>query len=118
MRLNSRPEDEEVFESLAARIRPCIVDSEPIQLEKVVAAIRVLASTVELDERQSKLLELVDAWCKEHIALHSYNAISSHEEIGELNSDKVASAFDTLLSLGWYCADLVHGNPPDRKYQP
>ncbi len=105
MRLNSRPEDEEIFESLAARIRPCIVDSEPIQLEKVVAAIRVLTSTVELDERQSKLLELVNSWCKEHIAPHSYNAISSHEEIGELNSDKVTSASDTLLGLGWYYAD-------------
>lgn len=115
MRLNSRPEDEEIFESLAARIRPCIVDSEPIQLEKVVAAIRVLTSTVELDERQSKLLELVNSWCKEHIAPHSYNAISSHEEIGELNSDKVTSASDTLLGLGWYYADLVHADPRQEK---
>lgn len=115
MRLNNRPEDEEVFESLATRIRPCIVDSEPIQLEKVVAAIRVLTSTVELDERQSTLLELVDTWCKEHIAPHSYNAISSHEEIGELNSDKVTSASDTLLGLGWYYADLVHADPRQEK---
>lgn len=115
MRLNSRPEDEEVFESLAARIRPCIVDSEPIQLEKVVAATRLLTSEIELTERQLKLLDYVDAWCKNHIAPHSYAPISSHEEIGRVDSDEVIPASDALLGLGWYYADLVHADPQQEK---
>lgn len=115
MRLNSRPEDEEVFESLAARIRPCIVDSEPIQLEKVVAATRVLTSEIKLTERQLRLLDSVDAWCKNHIAPHSYAPISSHEEIGRVDSDEVTPASDTLLGLGWYYADLVHADPQQEK---
>lgn len=115
MRLNSRPEDEEVFESLAARIRPCIVDSEPIQLEKVVAATRLLTSEIELTEKQLKLLDYVDTWCKNHIAPHSYAPISSHEEIGGIDSNEVTPASDTLLGLGWYYADLVHADPQQEK---
>lgn len=115
IRLNSRPEDEEVFESLAARIRPCIVDSEPIQLEKVVAATRILTSEIELTERQFNLLGSVDAWCKNHIAPNSYAPISSHEEIEEADSGEVTPASDTLLGLGWYYADLVHADPKQEK---
>lgn len=115
LRLNSRPEDEEVFESLAARIRPCIVDSEPIQLEKVVAAIRILTSGITLSEKQFKLLDDVNVWCKKHIAPHSYAPISSHEEIEKLDSDNIALASDTLLGLGWYYADLVHADPKQEK---
>lgn len=111
MRLNSLPEDEEVFESLAARIRPCIVDSEPIQLEKVVAAVRVLTTGAGLAESQSKLLDEIDAWCKSHIAPHSYAPISSSEEIGRIDSGETIRVSDTLLGLGWYYADLVHADP-------
>ncbi len=115
MRLDSRPEDEEVFESLAARIRPCIVDSEPIQLEKVVAAICILTENIELTERQLKLLNSVNAWYEEHLAPHSYAPIASHEEIGKLGSDEITPASDTLLGLGWYYADLVHADPKQEK---
>lgn len=115
IRLDSRPEDEEVFESLAARIRPCIVDSEPIQLEKVVAAIRVLTKNVELTEQQLRQLDSVDAWYESHLAPHSHTPIVSHEEIGGVDSDKVIVASDTLLGLGWYYADLVHADPKQEK---
>lgn len=115
MRLVSRPEDEEVFESLAARIRPCIVDSEPIQLEKTVAAIHILTKNVKLTEQQLKLLDSINAWYEEHLAPHSYAPIASHEEIGKLGSDKVTPASDTLLGLGWYYADLVHADPKQEK---
>lgn len=115
MRLNSLPEDEEVFESLAARIRPCIVDSEPIQLEKVVAAVRVLTTGAGLAESQSKLLDEIDAWCKSHIAPHSYAPISSSEEIGRIDSGETIRVSDTLLGLGWYYADLVHADPRREK---
>lgn len=115
MRLDSKPEDEEVFESLAARIRPCIVDSEPIQLEKVVAAVRALTKDVELTERQNKLLDFVEEWYENHLAPHTYAPIASHEEIKKPGSDKITPATDTLLGLGWYYADLVHANPRQEK---
>lgn len=115
MRLDSRPEDEEVFESLAARIRPCIVDGEPIQLEKIVAAIRILTENIELTERQLKLLDSVDTWYEKHLAPHSYAPIASHEEIGKPGSDEITPASDTLLGLGWYYADLVHADPKQEK---
>lgn len=115
IRLNSRPEDEEVFESLAARVRPCIVDSEPIQLEKVVAAICVLAKELELSEKQIKLLDGVVEWYESHIAPHSYAPIAGHEEIEKPASNEVTPASDTLLGLGWFYADLVHADPNEEK---
>ncbi|MDM8271315.1 hypothetical protein [Thermophilibacter provencensis] len=115
LRLNSRPEDEEVFESLAARIRPCIVDSEPIQLEKVVAAIRILTKDAELNEQQVELLDEIDTWYENHIAPNSHAAIATQEEIEQLDSGEIASATDTLLGLGWYYADLVHSDPKQEK---
>lgn len=115
MRLNSRPEDEEVLESLAARIRPCIVDSEPIQLEKVVAAVRVLTENTELSEIQIKYLDFVNTWYERHLAPHSYAPIATHEEIEKLDSGKVTPASDTLLGLGWYYADLIHADPKQEK---
>lgn len=113
--LNSRPDDEEVFESLAARVRPCIVDGEPIQLEKVVAAIRVLTSGVELSERQNKLLNSVGKWYENHLASHSYEPIAAHEEIEKLDTGEVSFASDALLGLGWFYADLVHADPKQEK---
>lgn len=115
MRFNSRPEDKEVFESLAARLRPCIVDSEPIQLEKVVAAIRVPTQGANLSDKQINLLDGINCWYESHIAPNSYAPTATYEEIEKIDAGKKVSASDALLGLGWYYVDLVRADPNNKK---
>ena len=49
--------DQEVFESLAARVRPCFLKQDPIYLDKVFDSIDLLLNRRHLSEKDSKLLD-------------------------------------------------------------
>ena len=58
------PEDEEAFESLAARVRPLTVKSEPIYYDTVLNAVERLlhSSATTTDTHRDRLQRLRGAW--------------------------------------------------------
>ncbi len=118
----SRPEDEEVFESLAARVRPCTLASEDVQIKKVCSAIRILAGKFGLSKQQCTHLGDIDRWYDRHISdqTKEYAAIACREELGggdNLDDDPhdglngTVIATDARLGRCWLYADLIHNNP-------
>lgn len=118
----SRPEDEEVFESLAARVRPCTLASEDVQIKKVCSAIRTLAGESGLSEQQYARLRDIDRWYDRHISdqTKEYAAIAYRKELegggsldegpqDGLNGKVIAT--DARLGRCWLYADLVHNDP-------
>src|SRR5688572_4273804 len=66
------PDDEEAFESLAARLRPLTVRSEPIYFVKVFAALE----SVQSAEYQDRIAALRDAWADTEIQGSQVQAFS------------------------------------------
>lgn len=104
------PEDEEVFESLASRIRPLTVKSEPVYYVKVFDAIeRNLSGSQIQEERMVRLRELRRAWDAAEIQgtqVQAYTVQSVRRDGTE--ATKVVS--DTQLAAAWLYADLVHAD--------
>jgi hypothetical protein len=60
-----RPEDEEAFESLAARVRPLTLDREPIHYKKVVRALsRLIDAAPAATDHQRTWLERLRQACR------------------------------------------------------
>lgn len=108
VRLNCRPEDEEIFESLAARIRPCIT-GDPVNVRKSARSLKLLAKEALTVEQDNALNDIIN-WYDSHI--EERNPIFGFEEIESLNDPtKTVSAPDVTLGMGWLYTDLVHANP-------
>ncbi|MBE5024200.1 hypothetical protein INF26_04955 [Olsenella sp. DSM 107455] len=108
VRLNCRPEDEEVFESLAARIRPCIIN-DPVNVRKAARSMKLLAGEALTAEQDEALDGIID-WYDYHI--EGRNPIFGFEEIESLDdATKTVSATDVTLGMGWLYSDLIHANP-------
>lgn len=108
VRLDRRPEDEEIFESLAARIRPCTI-GDPVNIRKAARSLKLLAGAA-LTTAQTEALDDIINWYDYHIEEH--NAIFSFEEIDSLDDPtKTVSATDVTLGMGWLYSDLIHANP-------
>jgi hypothetical protein len=108
------PENEEIFESLAARLRPCLVKSEPIYFEKVFRSIeqcrgdKVLADKEKecLDETKRQFENLID----------KTDEISYSIEIfGEDGEKTVGPLSNLLIGDAWMYSDLVHADPNGAK---
>lgn len=111
VRLNCRPEDEEIFESLAARIRPCII-GDPVNVRRSARSLKLLAKEVLTAEQDNALEDIIN-WYDSHI--EARNSIFGFEEIESLDDpDRIVSAPDVTLGMGWLYADLVHANPDSR----
>lgn len=105
------PEDEEAFESLAARVRPLTLDSEPIHHAKVVGALeRLLAGAAALDEHHREgLRKLRVAWQAaelQGVQVQGYSVQSVRLD----GSGGTPMVSDTQLAAGWLYADLVHAD--------
>lgn len=104
------PEDEEVFESLASRIRPLTVKSEPVYYVKVFDAIeRNLSGARIQEERKIRLRDLRRAWDAAEIQgtqVQAY-AVQSVRLDGTEATNMVS---DTQLAAAWLYADLVHAD--------
>lgn len=108
VRLDRRPEDEEIFESLAARIRPCTI-GDPVNIRKAARSLKLLAGAA-LTMAQTEALDNIINWYDYHI--EEQNAIFSFEEIDSLDDPaKTVSASDVTLGMGWLYSDLIHANP-------
>jgi len=111
------PADEEVFESLASRVRPLTVKSEPVYYVTVFDEIEQVLAAVEVDESlRSRALELRRAWIAAEIQgtqVQTY-AMQSVRLDGTEGTNIVS---DTQLAAAWLYADLVHADAKGAKKQ-
>ena len=109
--------NEEVFESLATRLRPFIVKSEPIYLPKVFRAIRSLVPVDALGEKDKDLVKaLVSA---EQRFEHRFReqdvetyAVQLFDGEGNPESGYVS---DAVMAGSWLYTDTVHADPHGEK---
>lgn len=99
------PPDEEVFESLASRIRPFILRSEPIFYENIFSALEFIIETEELKTSVSELKNHWDLINTDSEEIHGYS----------ISDDASHEASDLQLAGAWLYADLVHANPKGNK---
>lgn len=106
--------DQEIFESLAARTRPCILGSEPVYLDKVFRSIEMLLGERQLAGQAKKCL---DSCRKTFQNLHDKDKGTSYS-IQTYNADNIPEGeplSDLLIGEAWLYSDLVHADPKDDK---
>lgn len=108
--------NEESIESLATRLRPFIVASEPIYLPNILDAIYTQAPNKSLSENEAEILETTKSWF-----LHRYEKKDSKRygvqlmrEDGEPLTDLLS---DALLAEAWIYTDAVHADPKGKKIE-
>lgn len=99
------PDNEEVFESLAARVRPLTIKSEPIYYAKVLAALEASA----VDEDKTRIAQLRRAWNAAEIQGSQVQAFSIQQSKPD-GSEATGLVSDTQLAAAWLYADLVHAD--------
>jgi hypothetical protein len=109
--------DEEVFESLATRLRPFIVKSEPIYLPNVFRAIRSLVPVDALGEKDEDL-EKTFVSAEQHFE-HRFReqdvetyAVQLLDREGNPESGYVS---DAVMAGSWLYTDTVHADPRGEK---
>jgi hypothetical protein len=104
------PENEEIFESLASRLRPLTIQSEPIYYTKVFDAVERLLASVDVPESDRvRLQELRRAWEAAEIQgtqTQAYAVQSARID----GTDATNMVSDTQLAAAWLYADLVHAD--------
>lgn len=106
--------DQEIFESLAARTRPCILESEPVYLEKVFRSIDMLLDGKQLTGQAKQCFD----FCRKKFRdLHDKNNGESYS-IQMYDKDNVPEGrplSDLLIGEAWLYSDLVHADPKGDK---
>ena len=104
------PADEEVFESLASRVRPLTVKSEPIYFAKVFGAIERLVGEADVEDAlRARLRDLRRAWDASEIQgtqIQAYSVQSARID----GTEATNMVSDTQLAAAWLYADLVHAD--------
>lgn len=103
-RLQAEYPPEEALESLASRVRPLILNSEPIYYEKVFNALEELVGTDKLNE------EIDVAWW------HNYwRAVidANLDAQAYMVATKSGSVTDRKLMCAWLYGDVVHAKSPN-----
>lgn len=104
------PADEEVFESLASRVRPFMVQSEPIFYKNVLDSIGRLIENSGIDEHlHARLRDLQRAWDATNLQGTQTQAYSI-QSIRLDGTDPTNVVSDTQLAAAWLYADLVHAD--------
>lgn len=111
------PNDEEIFESLASRVRPLTVKSEPVYYLKVFDVIdRALSDSEVGDSQRARLGELRRAWESAEIQGTQTQAYAVQSaRIDGTNATNLVS--DTQLAAAWLYADLVHADAQGPKQE-
>lgn len=111
------PTDEEVFESLASRVRPLTVRSEPIYFAKVFDAIEHLIQNTSVhDDEQERVTDLRGAWLA--CEIQGTQAQAYYAQSASLDgSDASSMVSDTQLAAAWLYADLVHSDATGPKQE-
>ncbi|KFI58740.1 hypothetical protein [Bifidobacterium gallicum] len=114
IRLKYHMPDQEVFESLAARTRPCILEREPVYLDKVFRSVTMCLGARKMSETAQKCFDE----CKAHFAhLRDKDGGTSYS-IQMFDTNDVPQGepmSDLLIGEAWLYSDLVHTDPQGRK---
>ena len=106
--------DEESIESLATRLRPFIVKSEPIYLPKVLDVISAQTSSESLSENEAEILKATKRWFS-----HRYEEKNSErygiQLVGKDGESLTSLLSDALLAEAWIYTDTVHADPKGEK---
>jgi hypothetical protein len=108
------PPDEEIFESLAARVRPLILKQESIYHYAVTKALKRLLDTSSdpnAEQHRGELNDLRDAW-KATASGETYHLVQWTEADDPLNLTPVSNV---LLAEAWMYIDLVHADPDETR---
>lgn len=104
------PANEEIFESLASRVRPLTIKSEPVYYANVLDAIECLIGEVEVeDSLRTRLRNLRHAWDASEIQgaqIQAYSVQSASID----GTEATNMVSDTQLAAAWLYADLVHAD--------
>lgn len=104
--------NEELFESLAVRVRPVLLKGEPVYYSKVLDEIqtRIEETSPYTHNHRSRLGDLRDAWSK--IDLDSTNVLDFVLQFAKIDSSETTpQVSDTQLAAAWLYGDLVHADP-------
>lgn len=108
--------NEESIESLATRLRPFIVASEPIYLPNILDAIYTQTPNKSLSENEAEILKTTKSWF-----LHRYEKKDSKrygvQLIGEDGEPQTGLLSDALLAEAWIYTDTVHADPKGKKIE-
>lgn len=111
------PANEEVFESLASRVRPLTVKSEPVYYVKVFEAIGRLIDDADVDDAlRTRLRDLRRAWDASEIQgthVQAYSVQSARAD----GTEATNMVSDTQLAAAWLYADLVHADAQGAKQE-
>lgn len=102
--------DEEIFESLAARVRPCILNSEPVYLGKVFDAIEICMGSRQMNVEARQCFET----CRRRFAdlCNKRSGASYSVQIFDGDNNASSDSFtDLQIGEAWLYADLVHSDP-------
>ena len=112
--------DEETFESLAARLRPVLINSESVHYQKVLTALETTLEqpaqdTDDLAAIRTEVQRLRVAWSRHDESkptLHRY-AVQRAKVDGTESTPQVS---DSQLALAWLYGDLVHVDVKGEKF--
>lgn len=108
------PENEEIFESLAARVRPLTLEREPVYFPTVVSAILTASKSASEYHKQS-LMELKE-WFNGRVIQKTTKAYAI--QVFDKEDEPVTGYLsDNLIAECWLYSDLVHANPNKKKAQ-
>ncbi len=111
------PADEEVFESLASRVRPLTLKSEPVHYAKVFDAIERLVGDADVEDAlRARLRGLRRAWEVSDIDGIQTQAYSMQSARAD-GTEATNMVSDTQLAAAWLYADLVHTDARGPKRQ-
>ncbi len=104
---------EELLESLAARVRPVILQGDPVHHGRVINALGYLLRDVKMPDVIDGLASLKQAW--KAIDTQSDRVVGYRVEKGLLDGSKPpVSASDNTLALAWFYGDVVHADTERR----
>lgn len=106
--------NEESIESLATRLRPFIVKSEPIYLSRILEAIGAQTSSESLSESETEVLEITKSWFSRRYE-EKDNKRYGVQLIGENGNPLTDLLSDALLAEAWIYTDTVHADPKGKK---
>lgn len=108
------PADEEAIESLAGRLRPFIVQREPIYLPKVIASLDSLVPPASRTREENEDLASIKTWFDERSVNKDKGmyTIQVFDKDGAPWSERMS---DSLLAESWLYTDYVHADPQGDK---
>ena len=102
--------DEEIFESLAARVRPCILKSESVYLDKVFHAIEVCMNGQQMEVRDQKCFTTCRYRFNDLVSKRS--GMSYSVQLFDADNKALeAPLTDLQIGEAWLYSDLVHSDP-------